>query len=289
MQLTVLPATTKKKPEAYVTGNPGLIAMARLTQADLVDLNRAFEERTPQELIRWSQAIFGKRLAALSSMQLAGNIIAHMLAQLKANIEILFVDTGVLFAETLETRDRIQKEYGVNIVTLEPKLTMAEQTRQMGVLYLSVDGQQKCCHMRKVEPMLAIKDRYDCLIGSLRRSDGGKRAACPILAVDPEMNVVRVNPLVNFTDEQMDEYISTHDIITNPLHEQGYATIGCNRCTTPVMPDEPKRAGRWRHLGPWSVYCGINPTDLDQTTSPAVDLPQDLVDRILGRETDFVI
>ena len=103
------------------------------------------------------------------------------------------------------------------------------------------------------------------------------------------MNCLRVNPLVNFTDEQLENYVREHKVIVNPLHAQGYATIGCNRCTTPVLPDEPKRAGRWRHLGPWSVYCGINPTDLDPSTSPAIDLPQDLIDRVLGRETDFMI
>ena len=77
--------------------------------------------------------------------------------------------------------------------------------------------------------------------------------------------------------------------IINPLHSQGYSTIGCNRCTTPILPNEPHRAGRWRHLGPWSVYCGINPTDMGGDGAPAVEFDQNLIDRILGRETDFMI
>jgi phosphoadenosine phosphosulfate reductase len=212
-----------------------------------------------------------------------------MIHSLGMDMGVLFVDTGVLFAETLETRDRLAREYGLNIVTLSPRRTMQEQTAEFGILYLDPEGQKKCCHMRKTEPLLTVADQYDALVGSLRRSDGGPRAACPILAVDPQTNTLRVNPLVNFSNEQMDAYIAEHDVILNPLHLQGYATIGCNRCTTPVLPNEPKRAGRWRHLGPWSVYCGINPTDFDSETAPAIDLPQDLVDRILGRETDFVI
>ena len=100
---------------------------------------------------------------------------------------------------------------------------------------------------------------------------------------------LRINVLANFDDEQMEGYIASHKVILNPLHKQGYSTIGCNRCTTPVLPGEPKRAGRWRHLGPWSVYCGINPTDMDPQRAPAVDFPQDLIDRILGRSTDFMI
>jgi phosphoadenosine phosphosulfate reductase len=263
--------------------------MPRLTQADLVDLNKTFEERTPQELIAWAIDMFGTRLAALSAMQTAGCVIAHMLHLMHSDVGILFVDTGVLFEETLQTRDRLMREYGLNVITLSPDQTMAEQTAQLGVLYLSVEGQERCCDLRKTQPLLKARGNYDALLGSLRRSDGGRRGQCPILAVDPQMNCLRVNPLVNFTDEQLENYVREHQVIVNPLHAQGYTTIGCNRCTTPVLPDEPKRAGRWRHLGPWSVYCGINPTDLDPSTSPAIDLPQDLIDRVLGRETDFMI
>ncbi len=263
--------------------------MARLTQADLIDLNHTFEERTPLELIQWTQEIFGERVAAISAMQQAGNVLCHMLSKIEKSSRVLFVDTGVLFEETLQTRDRIVSEYGIEVVTLEPNQTMAEQTAELGVLYLSVDGQKQCCDLRKTQPLLEIADQFDALIGSLRRSDGGQRAQCPILAVDPQANCLRINPLVNMNTEQLQAYIAENKVITNPLHEQGYPTIGCNRCTTPVMPEEPKRAGRWRHLGPWSVYCGINPTDLDPEHSPAIELDQDLIDRILGRETDFMI
>lgn len=263
--------------------------MPRLTQADLADLNHTFEERTPQELIRWAKNVFGDRVAAISAMQQAGTVVCHMLHALSVDMKVLFVDTGVLFAETLTTRDRIRSEYGIDVVTLHPKQTMSEQTAQLGVLYLTPEGQKQCCDLRKTQPLLEVADQYDALIGSLRRVDGGPRAQCPILAVDPGANCLRINPLVNVTDEQLEAYIAEHNVIINPLHEQGYSTIGCNRCTTPVLPNEPKRAGRWRHLGPWSIYCGINPTDLAQDTSPAIELPQDLIDRILGRETDFVI
>jgi phosphoadenosine phosphosulfate reductase len=263
--------------------------MARLSQAALQQLNRDFDDRSADDLLRWAHEIFGNRLAAISAMQQSGSVVSHMIHRLKLNIPILFVDTQVMFAETLETRDRLANEYGLDIRTLLPELTMEEQTARYGILYLSVDGQKQCCHMRKVEPLIKVKGQYDALISSLRRSDGGRRGDCPILAVDPEMNALRINPLANTTDEQLHAYIEEHKVIVNPLHAQGYSTIGCNRCTTPVMPDEPKRAGRWRHLGPWSIYCGINPTDMDEATSQAIDLPQDLVDSILGEKTDFII
>lgn len=263
--------------------------MARLTQAQLNRLGKTFEERTPQELLRWAREIFGDRVAAISAMQQSGSVVCHMISTLRLEIPILFVDTGVMFQETLDFRDRLMREYGLDIRTLQPELTMAEQTDRHGVLYLTVEGQKECCHMRKVEPLLRARGQYDALIGSLRRADGGRRGDCPILAIDQEMGAVRINPLANVDDEQLESYITENNVLTNPLHKQGYSTIGCNRCTTPVLPGEPKRAGRWRHLGPWSSYCGINPTDLDDGSSLAIDLPQDLVDRILGQKTDFVI
>lgn len=263
--------------------------MPRLTQSDLTNLNHNFEERTPQELIRWASVTFGDRLASITAMQKTGCVICHMLMELKSGIPTIFVDTGVMYPETLETRDRLIKEYGLSIRTLHPKKTIVEQTAEKGILYLSVEGQKECCHLRKVEPLRAVADDYDALIGSLRRVDGGPRGDSPILSIDMEMNALRINPLANMTDESLAAYLETNQVITNPLHEQGFATIGCNRCTTPVMPDEPKRAGRWRHLGPWSMYCGINPTDIGDPMQKAIELPQDQIDRILGIETDFMI
>jgi len=263
--------------------------MASLTQADLADLNASMEGRSPAEVLAWAKTAFGTRLAILSALQRAGCVVCHMASSAGLKIDVLFVDTGVLFPETLATRDRLMKEYGLHIVTLSPELTMEEQTEKFGVLYLTPDGQNQCCEMRKTAPLLKMKGRYDALVASLRRGDGEKRSKVPILAVDPKMNCLRVNMLANFTDQQLADYIREHSVITNPLHKQGYATIGCNRCTTPVLPEEPKRAGRWRHLGPWAMYCGINPTDLDRGADLAIDLPQELIDRILGRKVDFAI
>jgi len=263
--------------------------MARLTQAQLDKLGKNFEERTPGELLRWAYDIFGDRVAAISAMQKSGSVICHMIGQLELSIPVLFVDTGVMFQETLDTRDRIAAEYGLDVRTLQPELTMEEQTAKHGVLYLTVDGQKECCHARKVDPLLKAKGTFDALVGSLRRADGGRRGDCPILSVDVEMNAVRINPMANFTDEQLTAYYAENEIIVNPLHDQGYETVGCNRCTTPVLPHEFKRAGRWRHLGTAAAYCGINPSDMDGDSNEAIDLPQDLVDRILGQKTDFMI
>src|SRR5439155_6956054 len=134
-------------------------------------LNRDFEERTPEELLRWAKAMFGSRLAALSAMQKAGSVVCHMLHAYRLDVPVLFVDTGVMFQETLDTRDRLAQTYNLKIITLEPQETMVEQTQRLGVLYLTPDGQKQCCTLRKIEPLQAARGRYDALIGSLRRAE----------------------------------------------------------------------------------------------------------------------
>ncbi|MFO1023394.1 MAG: phosphoadenylyl-sulfate reductase [Planctomycetales bacterium] len=263
--------------------------MAQLAQSDLEALNQAFEQRTPAEILNWADKILSPRVAVMSAMQKAGSVLCHMVAAEKLKFDVVFVDTGVMFQETLITRDKLISDLGLNVVTLLPELTMEEQTAKFGVLYLTSEGQEKCCEMRKSIPLRQVKGKYDAFVSALRRDEGEKRSNVPILSVDPKMNSIRINPLANFTNQQLEEYILAHDVYINPLHSQGFETIGCNRCTTPVLPGEPKRAGRWRHLGPWAMYCGINPTDRAGGTSKSIDLPQDLINRLLGVETDFAI
>ncbi len=221
--------------------------MATLTQSDLKNLNEVLDDHTPQALLQWAGAMFGPRAGILSAMQKAGSVVCHMAHDLGLTMEVVFVDTGVMFKETLETRDRIQSEYGLPVLTLVPDRTMKEQTQELGILYLTKEGQEQCCELRKTTPLLKARGRFDCLIGSLRRSEGGSRGRVPILAVDPKMNCVRVNVLANLSDHDLEHYITHHKVIVNPLHYEGYETIGCDRCTTPVLPGEPPRAGRWRH------------------------------------------
>jgi phosphoadenosine phosphosulfate reductase len=256
---------------------------------DLGPLNERLEGLPPQELIRWAHRRFGKRLGLLSAMQAAGCALCHMVAELglQADIDVLFVDTGVNFQETLDTVERVRREYGLNVISLHPELTMAEQTAKMGVLYLDPAGQKLCCHLRKKVPLQQIRGRYDALLSSLRRGSGGKRADVPVLAPDAELNLLRIHPMVNMSAEDLDAYVTKHNVIVNPLHAQGYPTVGCNRCTTPVLPGEPERAGRWRHLENAAVYCNINPTDRARSgdNSEFVELGVEVV----GRMLDFSI
>ena len=234
----------------------------RVTERQLGPLNERFQAASPIEILRFAREVFGDRAAILSSMQRAGTALCHLADRAGLAFDVLFVDTGVLHAETLQTRDALAASHPhLRVITLRPARTMAAQIAEEGVLYLSREGQERCCDLRKSAPLQSARGRYDALIGALRRDEGGARKAVRPFGLDPEMNAVRVQPFANLAREDLDAYIAAHpDVVLNPLHAMGFPTIGCFPCTTPVIPDEPERAGRWRHLA--SVqYCGINPID----------------------------
>jgi phosphoadenosine phosphosulfate reductase len=230
--------------------------------ASLGSLSNALGELDASTILRKVHAAVGRRAAILSSMQRAGTVLCHLADRAGLDFDVLFVDTGVLHQETLATRDRLQQSHPhLRVRSLMPARSFEQQTRDEGLLYLSKEGQERCCHLRKSEPLASIKGEYDVLIGALRRGEGGARAKVSAVAADPELGVLRVHPFVNWSAEDLGRYAADHsDVVLNPLHLMGFPTIGCFPCTTPVRPDEAERAGRWRHLAD-VAYCGINPTD----------------------------
>jgi phosphoadenosine phosphosulfate reductase len=234
----------------------------RVAKEHLEVLNERFCDRPPLELLRFAHEVFGARAAILSSMQRAGAALCHMADRAQLPFDVLFVDTGVHHAETLKTRDALAAAHPrLRVLTLHPERTFTAQTAAEGLLYLSPEGQERCCELRKTAPLLAQRGRYDAIIGALRRAEGGARSRVRPFALDPAMNVLRIHPLALMSREELDAYIAEHpSVVLHPLHAMGFPTIGCFPCTTPVRPDEPERAGRWRHLA-GVAYCGINPLD----------------------------
>lgn len=244
----------------------------RITEQHLEALNQRFEGAAPQEILRFARATFGDRAAILSSMQRAGTALCYVADRAGLPFDVLFVDTGVLHAETLATRDELAKTSpNLRVITLRPERSMTDQIREEGVLYLTREGQERCCDLRKTAPLLGVRGRYDALIGALRRGEGGARAKVKPFGLDPAMNALRIHPFASLSSADLDALIkASPGLVVNPLHAMGFPTIGCFPCTTPVLEDEPERAGRWRHLA--SVqYCGINPVDRGAEAA-AIDL-----------------
>lgn len=240
---------------------------------DLVRLNQRFAGAAPEAVLRFVHETFGPRAALLSSMQRAGLALAHVANEAGLSFDLLFVDTGVLHPQTLQARDELSLTHPrLRIRTLTPARTFLEQTQAEGLLYLTPEGQARCCDLRKSAPLHGERGKYDALVAALRRGEGGKRSKVETFALDPEMQALRVHPLAHVADDWLDAYTRTHaTVIENTLHRMGFPTIGCYTCTTPVREDEDERAGRWRHLD-GVRYCGINPGEGELGAPPEVEL-----------------
>jgi phosphoadenosine phosphosulfate reductase len=220
--------------------------------------------------ILWARDIFKADLVLLSSMQKTASVLMHLFYKVGLENEVLFVDTGYHFTETLKIRDEYMRKYKLNIVTLYPELTTEEQeSSHQKKLFSCIDGQPECCRLRKELPLIQyLRDTKICpiIVNGLRRGEGGRRANLRAISPDPRTKGYGLSPIFDWSDKDVAEYIQKYELTVHPLHHQGYPSIGCYPCTTPVMPGEPVRAGRWRHLrssdeqsGP--QYCGINFTD----------------------------
>jgi phosphoadenosine phosphosulfate reductase len=242
-----------------------------LTTSKLAALDARLRELSAEEIVRAVTASVGPAAAVLSSMQRAGLVLCHLAARVASSpVDVAFVDTGLLHPETLLTRDRLAARPNLNVRSLAPSRSFAEQTREEGLLYVSKEGQERCCDLRKSEPLRRERGRYAVLLSALRREEGGRRGKVPFATFDEELGALRIHPLATWTSADLDGYEAAHpDVVTNPLHAMGFPSIGCYTCTTPVRPDEDARAGRWRHLAD-VAYCGINPTDRGPAETPEI-------------------
>ena len=231
--------------------------------------NADLAQLSAKDRVRWAVETFGPRVILLSSMQRTSLVLMHMAHELDLTNEILFVDTGYHFAETLRLRDQVMRQWRLNLVTVYPELGTDEQETRFGKkLYSCTDGQPECCRMRKEAPLLHHLATKKCpvTVNGLRRSEGGRRATILALSPDPRTSGFSLSPIFDWSSDDIQAYISKHQLVVHPLYAKGYASIGCAPCTTPIKPGEDARAGRWRHLRlpeaeETAPYCGINFTD----------------------------
>lgn len=236
--------------------------------AEAIDLDRANAELDACDAlgrVRWAWETFGEQALLLSSMQKTASVLMHLVSRTAPELEIAFVDTGFHFHETLRLRDDFLLRYRVNLRTIYPDHTPAQQEELYGKkLYLFVDGQPECCRLRKEVPFLnyALQTGKRLILNGSRRVDGAKRKDLRVLQADPRIDGYILHPLADWSDDAVQGYLAEHDVPVHPLHAQSYPSIGCQPCTTPVAPGEPARAGRWRHLrteeGEQPLFCGIN-------------------------------
>ena len=217
---------------------------AHLELDELDDLARQMESWTAEQVVGWAIETFGPRISIAASM--ADTVLVHMATKIDPDIEVVFLDTGFHFSETLVTLRRAQSRYHLNL-RVERAAPNAPDLFEVGT-----DG---CCAARKV----ALLDRAlidkDAWITGVRRSEASTRSATSIISRDSR-GLVKVCPLATWTDEDVERYIRENDVIVNPLQDEGYPSIGCWPCTERVLDGEDARAGRWRGSG--KTECGLH-------------------------------
>jgi len=221
--------------------------------AVLAEVNAALEGASAREIAEWAAASFGANLIVASSMQDA--ILPHLFSQAMPGVEVLFLDTGYHFPETLSTRDEVRRRLDVTVVNAQPRQTVAEQDADYGPRLHDNDA-NLCCFLRKVEPLARSLDGKHAWVTGVRRVEAPSRARTAVVSWDEKHDLVKINPLVDWSDADVEAYQAEHDLPRNPLLAQGYPSIGCGPCTRKVAPGEDPRSGRW--AGKEKTECGIH-------------------------------
>ena len=254
------PADRATTPEGHPAGP------RRRERRGADELRAVVEEAAPrladasaQEVAAWAAEEFGGWLAVACSM--ADAVLPHLVAQAAtdrgaATVDVLFLDTGYHFAETLATRGLVAARLPVRVVDVVPHLSVAEQDAAHGVDLFARDP-GACCRMRKVEPLTEALAGYEAWVTGVRREEAPTRAATPVVTWDAAHGLVKVNPLAAWTFDELLAYAAEQDVPLNPLLDDGYPSIGCRPCTSRVAPGADPRSGRWAGLA--KTECGIHP------------------------------
>ena len=226
-----------------------------LPEQELGTFNRMLEGKPPQLILRWAVERYYPRLTMATAFGAEGCCLIHMLAEIEPGVRIFNLDTGYQFPETLQLRERIKERYDIEVELVRPDQTVEEyETEHRGPLY--VLNPDRCCHDRKLVPLRRAVQGYDAWISAIRRDQTAHRAAAGIVQWDRKFGLVKVNPLLNWTKRDVWNFVAKHDVPYNPLHDQGYPSIGCYPCTRPVADGQDERAGRW--AGSSKKECGLH-------------------------------
>jgi phosphoadenosine phosphosulfate reductase len=213
----------------------------------------ALDGADPLEIVRWAALEFGDTMCVSSSMTDA--VLAHLASRARPGVPVLFLDTGYHFAETIGTRDAVAATMPVTVRTVQPLWTVAEQDADL-MPRLHDRDPDRCCWLRKVEPLGRALAPYTAWVSGVRRDESPSRRDTPVVAWDPRRAVVKVHPLATWTQADVDAYVEEHGVLINPLVEDGYPSIGCAPCTSRAEPGSDLRSGRW--AGRAKTECGIH-------------------------------
>jgi phosphoadenosine phosphosulfate reductase len=206
-----------------------------------------------EEIARWAAETFGPRFCVTSSM--ADAVLAHVVSRVAPGVDVIFLDTGLHFPETLRVRDAVSRTMPVNVRSIRPRMTVGQQDGEYGPRLFN-RSPDECCFLRKVEPLERALADYDAWAAGLRRDESPTRANTPVVTFDPRKGKVKVNPIAAWSQQDVDAYISRWNVPVNELFKQGYTSIGCWPCTRRTKAGEDARAGRWAMFD--KTECGLH-------------------------------
>jgi phosphoadenosine phosphosulfate reductase len=213
----------------------------------------ALEGAPAEEIAKWATDTFGARFCVTSSM--ADAVVAHLFSRVAPGVDVVFLDTGLHFPETLKVRDTVAATMKVNVRSIRPRMTVGQQDGEFGPR-LFARNPDECCFLRKVEPLERALADYDAWATGLRRDESPTRGNTPVVAFDARRGKVKVNPIAAWTQADVDAYIAQWDVPVNELFAKGYSSIGCWPCTRRTQPGEDPRAGRWALFE--KTECGLH-------------------------------
>jgi phosphoadenosine phosphosulfate reductase len=225
---------------------------------ELARASERLESAEPPEIIRWAAERFGDRLTMATAFGPEGCAIIHWLATVAPKTFVFNLETGYQFKETLELRDRLAKRYGIEVSLEAPDTNVEEYERLHGGPLYRTDS-NRCCGDRKIAVIRRVLTRFDAWMSGIRRAQSPDRAAAPIVGWDRKFGVAKISPLANWTKAKVWDLIVRENIPYNPLHDQGYVSIGCWPCTRSITIGEDERAGRWS--GTAKTECGLHSRD----------------------------
>ncbi len=224
--------------------------------ANLDKISQRFENRSPEELLRWGFVTYGDDIAMATGFGVTGIVMMHMLSQIRPSATVFYLQTDVLFPETMALRDELAARLGIQFTEVHSGLSLGEQAYQFG-RELWNTSPDLCCRMRKVEPLRKYLATKRAWITGIRRDQSATRANAQLISWDAANNLVKLAPLATWTRQDVWNYIHEHDLPYNKLHDEGYPSIGCWPCTVPVNGDvSDERAGRWAQNE--KTECGIH-------------------------------
>jgi phosphoadenosine phosphosulfate reductase len=226
-----------------------------MTEVEIQQAADELRSASAREILSWAVQRFYPRLTMATAFGAEGCCILHLLAEIEPRVRVFNLDTGYQFAETLELRDRIKARYGIEVEYVRAETTVEQyEAEHGGPLYLHRPDQ--CCYDRKIVPLRRAIEGYEAWISAIRKDQTTDRGKADVIQLDRKFGLVKINPLLNWTKSDVWRLILDHEIPYNPLHDQGYPSIGCWPCTAPVGEGQDDRAGRWAGTG--KKECGLH-------------------------------